>query len=206
MEKQSFPKMVSYHRYEEYTRVAHLIVNSYVSAIYPILYRLRLWDDLHILKYLRCSSTKDIYDDAMRESKERLTFLAEEAQYEGQDFWSMIRDESSPVKSPSEEGFVFVNMPYSDYAKRDIVVSSLSVKNRKLSINEKILEEASLISPTEKQQLLYNLVLSFCAELEKGGFLKYNPGELMYYSTNLRKLVPNVYSILGSQICYRYRK
>jgi len=198
--------MVSYHRNEEYTRVAHLIVNSFVSAIYPILYRFRLWDDQHIEKYLRSTSTEDIYIDAMQLNKERLTYLAEEAEYQGEDFWKILRDESSPVKSPSEEGFVFVNMPYSDYEKRDIVVSSLSVKNRKLSINEKVLEEASLISPTEKQQELFTIVSNFCDELEKGGFLKYNPNELMYYSTNLRKFVPNVYSILGSQICYRYRK
>ena len=104
MEKKFFPKMVSYHRYEEYTRVANLIVNNYVSAIYPILYRFGLWDDVHILKYLKSTSAKDIFDDAMREKKERLTFLAEEEEYQGGDLWKMIRDESSPVKSPSEEG------------------------------------------------------------------------------------------------------
>lgn len=206
MEKRIFPQMVSYHRLEELNRVADLIVNSYVSAIYPILYRLRLWDDQHIEKYLRSTSAKDIYDDAMQHNKERLAFLAEEAEYQGVDFWETLRAESSPVKSPSEEGFIFVNMPYSDYEKRDIVVSSLSVKNRKLSINKKVLEDASIISPTEKQQELYNIVSNFCDELEKGGFTKYNPNELMYYSTNLRKPVPNVHSILGIQFCYRYRK
>lgn len=206
MKERSFPKMVSYHRFEEYNRVAHLIVNSYVTSIYPILYRLRLWDDEHIQKYLGSTTSEDIYNDAIQKNNEKLMFLEEEAVFNGEDFWKMIRDESSPVKSPREEGFIFVNMPKADYKNRELIISSLYVKNRKIHVNEDILEEASIICPTEKQRELYSIVSNFCDELERGGFSKYAPNEMMYYSANSSKIVPNINAILGIQVCYKYKK
>lgn len=200
-----FPKMVSNRRFEEYKRVAHLIVNAYKISIYPILFRFRVWDDEHIRKYLGCTSTEEIYLDAMRENKERMLFLEQEAAFNEEDFWKIIRDESSPVKSPKEEGFVFVKLPKHDYENRDIIIKSLFVENKQIHINEDFLEEESIIHPSNRQKELYNIVSNFCDEMDKAGFSRENIDAVLYTTTK-GKMVPNVRGILHILSCYAIKR
>lgn len=204
--KRVFPTIVSYFREEEYNRVARNLVREYKSYVYPILLRFRLLDDEHIRKYLRCTTAEEIYKDAIKESKDRILFFEQEAYLNGEDFWEIIRDKQSPVKNPSEKGFIFKKMPSHDYNKRELIISSLSVNNREIEINEAILQEGSYVVPTEKQKELYNLVSDFCDELKNRGFSKRLIGTLFYNEPNTGKISPNIGNILGLTVFYEKKK
>lgn len=193
----SFPKIVNYYLEEEHNRVARNVARSYKDSIYPILFRFRLLDDEHIRKYLGCTTAEEIYKDAMEENKEYMDFLYMEADFKNEDIWKIIRDESSPVKKPNEEGFVFRKLPGSDYRHRELIVKSLSVDNREIQINEDILQAGSVVVPSEKQRELYNIVADFCDELKSKGFSKRNVGELLLNQYNTGRIIPNLGGILG---------
>ena len=200
--KRVFPKIVSNNLEAEHNRVARNFVRSFKSDIYPILVRFRLWDDEHIKKYLGCTTAEEIYKDAMQQNKERMLFFEQEADFHNEDFWKIFRDESSPVKRPNEDGFVFMKLPYSDYRHRALIIKSLSVNNREIEINEDILQAGSVVAPTDKQRELYNIVADFCDELKNKGFSKRYVGELLYNSHQTGRVVPNVGGILDLVMFY----
>ena len=199
-----FPTIVSTYLEEEHLRVARNIARSYKNGVYPILFRLRLWDDEHIRKYLGCTTAEEIYKDAMEENKEYILFLDQEADFKEEDFWKIIRDESSPVKKPNEEGFVFKKLPGFDYRHRKLIVKSLSVDNREIQINEDILQAGSVVVPSEKQRELYNIVADFCDELKSKGFSKRYVGELLLNQYNTGMIIPNLGGIL--ELVHFYEK
>ena len=204
--KRVFPTIVSSFLEEEHNRVARNIVKSYKNSVYPILFRFRLWDDEHIRKYLGCTTTEEIYKDAMQENKERMLFFEQEADFNNEDFWKIIRDESSPVLRPNEDGFVFKKLPCFDYRDRKLIVKSLSVNNREIQIDEDILQAGSIVVPNEKQRELYNIVADFCDELKSKGFSKRYVGELLYNSHQTGRIVPNVGGILKLVLFYEKKK
>ena len=204
--KRVFPTIVSNFLEEEHNRVARNIVKSYKNSVYPILFRFRLWDDEHIRKYLGCTTTEEIYKDAMQENKERMLFFEQEADFNNEDFWKIIRDESSPVLRPNENGFVFKKLPCFDYRDRALIIKSLSVNNREIQIDEKILQAGSVVVPNEKQRELYNIVADFCDELKSKGFSKRYVGELLFNSHQTGRIVPNVGGILKLVLFYEKKK
>lgn len=198
-----FPEMVSLHQQMELNRVAKLMVQAYEKFVYPILFRFELLDDAHIRKYLRSSTAEDIYLDAMDKNREKWLYLERELLFNDTDLWASVRDYSSSSRNPREEGFVFVKLPYSDYIRKNTILKALTVKDCRISIDERILYEESVIKPTDEQRELYGFLAGFCEELEKKNIKKRALGELL--CTIDEKICPNVRGILGVTLCSEKR-
>ena len=153
-----------------------------------------MFDDEHIQKYLGCSTAEDIYLDALQKDSERMRILERDAFFNDTDIWASIRDISSPVESPSEEGFVFSKLPCSDEHRKSEVLKALSVKDCKIHVNREMFLEMSIIKPTERQIELYEFLADFCENLEKKNYRKKHLYTLLEVKNG--KMVPNIRSII----------
>lgn len=195
-ERREFPKLVNQLREDALNRNADLIVRDYERIVFPLLFRLGMFDDEHIRKYLACSSMEDIYRDFERENGTLLHFMEEEAKLNGTDIWKAIRDRRSPVDSPKEEGFIFAPLPHSDMSEKPLILKAISVQNHKFSIDRGFYQENCIIKPTEKQIELYNLLSDFCEAFQAGKYGK-DLQTLLTFDYNTGKMSPSLCSILG---------
>lgn len=152
--------------------LASKYVLRFCNDLKPILLRLGLWDDEHILRYLRCDSLAEIFKDAKQSDPQRIKMIRDFAESFGEtDFWEPLRspDCDSP-KNPEEKGFVFGEVIFGIQPKeRDKVLKAIKVKGCCFSIDENILREEAVIEPTDAQLELYNMVASFCNLLRNKG-------------------------------------
>lgn len=207
--QKDFPILVNGRLEEDLLRVSDLFVRRFESEIYPILYRFGLLDDAHIQKYLSCDTMEEIYNDAMTENRGKMLYLERGSLFgDGKkDIWKAIRSSLSPVKSPQEDGFIFGDIPCSDYAYKDILLKSFSVNNCKISVNKELFKKFSIIKPTDKQRELYALLVEFCTELEKKNYQKRGLYGLFTFSKS-GTLLPNARGVIGKQdaFCYEIKK
>lgn len=193
-EKREMPAMVNTDREYRLNRLAERIVKDYTRRVFPILYNFGLLDDGHIKKYLGCYTTEEIYKDAMSENPGRMLDLEREASFYGEDLWASIRDRTSPVESPSEEGFLFARLPGDEPCKM-VVIKALSVKDCKIHIDRKVLYEESVLYPSQESQELYALLADFCEEFERLNHKKKHLYSLLEYEGG--KWRPNICGIMG---------
>lgn len=195
-EKRELPKMVNEGREDALNRYADLIVRDYERIVFPLLFRLGMFDDEHIRKYLACSSMEEVYEDAKRESGIIIRTLEEDARLNGTDVWKGLRAPGSPVDSPNEEGFKFSTLPHSDLNLKPIILKALSVQDHKIHIDRSVFQENSIIYPTEKQTELYYLLLDFCEAFQAGKYGK-DLQTLLTFDHKTGKMSPSLCSILG---------
>ena len=171
-DKKKLPVLVSDFKLIELNRVANKFVKDFSAGIFPIMLKYGVLDEPHIKKYLQCDTTEEIYKDAMRENPETIQRMEQMSIFCDTDAWAEIRDCNSPVKSPTEKGFIFAPMPLKDYNYRKSIMRAIFIKDGGLFVDEKILEEECIIKPTEKQQKLYEIAAEFCETLKEMGFHK----------------------------------
>lgn len=203
--QKDFPILVNGRLEDDLLRVSALLVRRFESEIYPTLYRFGLLDDAHIQKYLSCDTMEEIYNDAMTENREKMLYLERGALFgDGEeDIWKAIRSHLSPVKSPQEDGFIFADLPCSNYTHIGILRKSFSVNNCKISVDKELFKKASIIKPTDKQRELYALLAEFCTELEKKNYQKRGLYGLFTFSKS-GTLLPNARGVVGRQDIYCY--
>lgn len=166
-DKLDFPVFINSWKEREFLRFAKLFVQDFEHFVYPVLYRFGLLDDEHVQKYFSSSTMEDIYKDALLMDANRISYIEKEALFSDVDVWADIRDKTSPVLSPSEEGFVFAQIPRSDYIHKKTIIKALSVKRGKISIDEDILQKACIRKPTNEQQEFYEFISEFCKEFNE---------------------------------------
>ena len=196
MAKKEFPIMLSQELSLSLSSAARRLVTEYKAIVFPVLYKLGMLDDEHIARYLKSKTFEDIYKDALFEKKATIEKFHLEYLYgEEKDIWKDFMYFKSPVKSPKEEGFVYRNMPIPDYSHRDIVIKSLSIKDREISIDENILEEGAVVKPTAAQMKLWDMLSDFCQEYNKRGF--YNVFDIRsLFLFNQKGIYPNARGVL----------
>lgn len=205
MSKKAFPIMVNEDLRHALYRHAEAKVKQFKKDIYPLLLELDLFDDAHIQKYLNCDTKEAIYKDALTENQKYIFRLEQKYNIEQQkkedereDVWKFFRSPKSPVKSPNEEGFIFAALPLADSYYKHILEQALSVKKGEILIDTNILDEVSIIKPTDEQKELYNVVSDFCEIMNsKKLYKKYHISGLFFGDAS--GIHPNIHSILKKQ-------
>lgn len=194
--KKKLPVLVSDFKLIELNRVANRFVKNFSEKIFPLMLKYGVLDEPHIKKYLQCETMEDIYRDALKENPETIKRMEQMSFFCDIDAWADIRDCNSPVKSPTEKGFIFAPMPLKDYNYRKSIMRAIFVKDGGLFVDEKILEEECIIKPTEKQQKLYEIAAEFCETLKEMGFHKRFVGSII---VNTRSgIKPSISGIMDS--------
>lgn len=177
-------------------RAAKQFVDEFKGGVYPILHRFNLLDDEHIQKYIHSTSLEDIYTDVLRDNPEAIRSIEQDALFEPErDVWRLFRFGKSP-KSPSEEGFVFGNMPLYDYSNRKVIIKALSVRNLEILIDEEFLLNSCIVRPNEQQKELWALLSEFCEKFNEAGFNKKWVANHLFIHDS-RGIRPNLEIILG---------
>lgn len=194
--KKKLPVLVSNFKLVELNRTANRFAKDFSGGIYPVMLKYGVLDEPHIKKYLQCETMEEIYKDAMRENPETIKRMEQMSIFCDTDAWAEIRDCNSPVKSPTEKGFIFAPMPLKDYNYRKSIIRAISIKDGDLFVDEKILEEECIIKPTEKQQKLYEIAAEFCETLKEMGFHKRSVNSILVNTSNGIK--PSISGIMDS--------
>ena len=135
----------------------------------------------------------------LKENPETIKRLEQQGLLKEEDVWEQIRSIDSPVKSPKEEGFIFAPMPRTDARLYKSAVKALYVKNGVICVNDEIIDDESVIQPTNSQQELYEMVEGFCEALREKNFNKRLIGSLF---VNTRDgIQPNIKDIIGNTWC-----
>ena len=195
-ETKQLPVLRSTRKFLALKTAADNLVNAFTKSIIPTMNRLGITDDEHIRKYLYSFSMEDLYLDAISENAEKVQVY--ESMYEslGRDYWAALRDRKCDVKSPQKEGFVFAKLPLSRVspAYRDSILKAISVNDGVLQIDEKILENDSIIRPSEKDIELYHLIDEFCSKFESLNHKKRSLQSVITYKNG--HLAPNFTGIV----------
>ena len=205
MSKKNFPVMVNEDLRNALYRHAKAKVKNFKESIYPLLFELDLFDEAHIKKYLNCDTMEAIYKDALTENpkyifklEQKYILEQEKKKGEREDIWKFLRDPKSPVQSPNEEGFIFAAMPLADSYYKGILSKALSVKNAEIITDTNLLDEVSIIKPTDQQRELFDMLSDFCELFNKKGFYKkYNILGLIFGDAN--GIHPSIANILQKQ-------
>ena len=205
MSKREFPVMVNEDFRNALHRHAEAKVRNFKKEIYPLLLELDLFDDTHIQKYLKCDTKEAIYKDALTENpkyifklEQKYLIELQKKESEREDVWRLFKCFNSPAKSPKEEGFVFAPLPLADSSYKHILNQALSVKNGEILIDTKLLDDTSIIKPTDEQKELYNIVCDFCDIMNsKKLYKKYHIPGLFFGDAN--GIHPNIHTILNKQ-------
>ena len=205
MSKKNFPVMVNEDLRNAIQRHANAKVKNFKELIYPLLLELDLLDEAHIKKYLNCDTKEAIYKDALTENAKYIfkleqKYLIEQQKKESEreDVWKFLRDPKSPVQSPNEEGFIFAAMPLADSSYKNILKHVLSVKNADILIDTNLIEEVSIIKPTDEQKELFDVVSDFCEIMNsKKLYKKYHIPGLFFVDAN--GIHPNIHVILRKE-------
>lgn len=204
--KQEFPTIVNVSRFNYLKYKASNYVERFEKLVMPVLKRFGLSDDEHIRKYLGLKTMEPIYRDFVKERSERCSYLEIDAEYSNEDVWAPIRSIHCKIRSPKEKGFVFAPIHVIEDDK-ELVMSSLSVQDGVFFIDDALLEDASIIHPTENQRFLYDLVVNFCKELEEMNLDKNYVQSLLYNSPkNGGRIRPNIHGILHRQYSWLREK
>lgn len=199
----NLPILISDLRKSQLERVARITAKNYMERVYPILLDFGLLNEAHIKKYLTSTTMEDIYQDALKENPEKMRFLGQMEYLDEVDVWAKIRATDSPVKNPGEEGFIFAPLPCTDSPLHKTATKALFVENGKVYVNYIIIDEESIVKPTDKQQELYEIVANFCEALKEKGFHKRVASTLIINTPDGVK--PSIEGIMGS-VWYSIKK
>jgi hypothetical protein len=195
-EKKKLPTLVSDFKKVSLKRIARYMASDFHSFIYPVLLKFGLLDEVHVKKYLTCETTEEIYNDALAENPDFIKYLDNVSLYGNEDVWAAIRDKNSPVKSPKEEGFIFAPMPGSESRLFKSASKTLYLEDGKILVDDKILENECIITPTDRQQELYEMVKDFCDALKEKNYHKNYINSLFMYGSD--GIMPNIQGIIGT--------
>jgi len=195
--KNELPKIMNYELRRELDSLSFQFVVDFGKNLMPFLKRISLCDDIHMRKYIHATTTEPIYQDAIKEQWERVCLLEEVFGGKNEDFWKPIRDKGCTARKPTDEGFVFASMLFSEASPymREKFLKAIVVENGKLSISEKILDEQSIVEPTYRQRECYDLLADFCARLKEKNYKRKNMHSLFIYDKD-GDLKPNIKGIL----------
>ena len=158
-------------RYMELSGAASRFVVEFTKAIRPILQLFGSLDNESIMKYSRCISTKEIYDDHIAKDGNRVNMLKDYHNFSGKDFWALFRAEGCDVKSPEEPGFIFKDLPLAYDADRSKWIKAINaVNNNDVGILDDVLRSESYIEPTPRMQEAYDMVSQFCKDMKAKGW------------------------------------
>ena len=202
--KKKLPVFVSELRLMEFRRVANYFAKEFTELIFPVMLKYGILDEPHIKKYLQSETMEDIYRDALKENPGTIKEMEKLSVFCDVDVWANIRSINSPVKNPSDEGFVFAPMPRSDYNYRQSIIKAMSVKDGKIFVDDKILEEECIVKPTDKQQELFEMVVNFCEALKEKNFHRKLVNTLFVNTPGGIK--PNVNGIVNHSIWLSVKK
>ena len=174
--------------------IAENLIKGFENCIKPALLLFGTFDDRHILKYIESmpDDMSTIYDDAINENKERVSMLEDMYDAQEKDFWSCVRMSGCKTDTPRDEGFQFKTTPMSivpNWAK-PLMSIVIKVNDRKMEVDEDVISQLCKKHPTQEGTQVFNLVKSFCDELNKMGIKNLAPNWLL----NLDKagnVVPN---------------
>ena len=140
------------------------VLRGYYGVVKPVLLFCGLLQDEFVRKTFEWKDMKPIYLAAMETKAERMNMLEDISSARGEDFWEILRDPNCKVKKPTEEGFVFRDLPWGNCVKwqLDKVVKSLRIKDGKIESDDKIIRQESLRYPTDRMRELYDLAADFC--------------------------------------------
>ena len=147
------------------------VMRGYYGVVKPVLLFCGLLQDEFIRKTFEWKDMKPIYLAAMETKAERMNMLEDISSARGEDFWEILRDPDCKVKKPTEEGFVFRDLPWGHCVKwqLDKVVKSLRIKDGKIESDDKIIWQESLRYPTDRMRELYDLAADFCEAVNAMG-------------------------------------
>lgn len=202
--KQIMPVFISELRLMEFRRVADYFAKEFTKVVYPVMLKYGLLDEPHIKKYLQSETMEDIYRDALKENPGTIKEMESLSVFCDVDAWENIRSKNSPVKNPSDEGFVFNPMPRSDYNYRQSIIKAIFVKDGKIFVDDKILEEECIVKPTDQQQELFEMVANFCEALKEKNFHRKVVNTLFVNTPGGIK--PNINGIMNNSIWLTRKK
>ena len=189
MEKKELKPRLSSSLYVDMSTACSFFVREFCQHVKPLLELFGFGSDEGINQFLRCISTEDIYNAAVEKDRQRVDFLHDMYKARGEDLWAGFREEGCHVRSPHEDGFVFRQMPYAHALHREKWIKAVSVKNGRIQIDEKLLEQESMVYPSQRRQDCYAGAAAFCDWLKEKNF-KIDHRKLFYYDKH-GQLTPN---------------
>ncbi len=183
----------------EFIYSAQALKNQYERYVLPVLSSFGLLDVKHVKKFLRASSMREVYEEALRVNGGKIVLLEQLAALQKMDLWKSFREPGSNEKlTPKDEGFVFAWLPYSgtDEAqqRKELLAECINVSDDcKLSLDKDKLRNHATFPLSAKQRELYLLTSEYCENLKKLGVKGLCPNTLFRYKGNPRggHLVPN---------------
>ena len=190
MEKYQLKPMFSSTLYIDISSTAFHFAQEFYKDVLPLLELFGFGSDEGINKFLKSISTRDIYEAAIAKDEQRVALLSDLYKARREDLWAGFREDGCLVTSPSEDGFVFKNIPYSQAPHRQKWIKAISAKNGSLNIDDKILRQESIVYPSPRRQECYAGVAAFCDWLKEKNFKIKNKKSLFVYDKN-EDLEPN---------------
>ena len=181
--------------------LAEKYISKFTKEVKPVLLFCGLFDDNHIRRYMKSADMSEIYADAIEKDGARIALLEDFVTARGEDFWQQFRDPDCEVKAPYSDGFVFRPMPLWEIPtwQRDKVIRAIVVKDRRLSIDNRIIREESLVYPTKRMLELYAMVTAFCDELNAMKIKRKNILKWLLTYDRKGHVVPNEEGILWGE-------
>ena len=184
MEKYQMKPMSSSTLYIDISTTAFRFVQEFYKDVLPLLELFGFDSDEGINKFLKSISTRDIYEAAIAKDEQRVALLSDLYKARREDLWAGFREDGCLVTSPSKDGFVFKNIPYSQALHRQKWIKAISAKNGILNIDDKILHQESIVYPSPRRQECYAGVAAFCDWLKEKNFKIKDKKSLFIYDKN----------------------
>lgn len=180
-EQKNFPQVTSSIVLRDLQRLAVKVNNFYYATLKPALKKFGLLNEDSIRRFLCADDMGAVYNAAMQLDAERVRLLQELAQSCSIDFWKPFRADGCKVNSPSDEGFVFAEMPLASCLdwEREKLLCALEVKNGDISFSDRIIRQKSVVRIDDADQSLFDVVNQFCNKINNSAF-KGAISELIY--------------------------
>ncbi len=211
MTVRTFPVLINQNLEASLNHRVEIVAKLFQSDVFPLLLTFGLLDDKHIMKYLPCDTTEEIYKDALEENPSKIYAMEQETLLENlkedpnqrRDVWANFRGVKTEAKTPKDEGFVFRKLPCAGLHNKGIILKALTVKNLRFSIDTKYLQEVSIVKPTKEQIDIYNMLSDFCEAYNKKHFHA-RPINMLIH-TDERGIYPSLHNILRLDWIYEKR-
>lgn len=171
-------------------RVATDFVFIFYKEIKPVFLLCGITEDESVSNLLKAETLEEVYKEGERKDKKRIQLLAEFAEARKEDFWAPFRAANSPVKKPTEKGFLFKEMPYYWECNRPKWIKAVKVKDGNPYVDETVIDSESEVSPSPEAEKIYKLATDFCNKLAEMGKAGLSVRTLFLIDTN-GHLCPN---------------
>ena len=196
--KYNFEPQKSISRRVDIINLAERVIIEFTSKVQPVLLLCGLFDDEHIAKSFSYADMKPIYEEAMSKDGNRLRLLADMSEAKGEDFWEVMRSPRSKAKTPDSDGFIFRSIPLSDASEweRLTVIKALRVKNKKITFDERTIDEECTFTPTQRMRKLYDMAYEFCQAVNAMNIKRKCIADWLFVEDSKGKIAPSEKGIM----------